>query len=122
MTESIRYAPSRGALVQPLESHAAAIAGRICEAVRARGTATPEEVVADIVSSVLRASYTAGVREGDSRTTAGLEATVSRLVARAVEGIRFKTAICPHCNMGCTDYGPCEICEGTGKRHEPIRG
>ncbi len=116
MTAPIRYAPSRGALPQTLDGHAAALTGRIVGAVKNRGPHRPEEVIRGIVTPHLRAAYTAGVREGVSQTTAELEATVSRLVARAIDGIRLDAAACPHCNGGRTEYGPCEICEGTGKR------
>lgn len=118
----IRYAPSRGALPQTIHGHTATFTGRIVEAVKGRGTASVEEVIHSIALPYLRAAYQAGVREGVSQTTAELEAVVSGLVARAIDGIRIDAATCPHCNGGRTEYGPCEICEGTGKRHEPIEG
>lgn len=116
MTASIRYAPSRGALPLTFTSHAATLAGRIIEAVKNRGSTSAEEVIRDITISHLRAAYKAGVREGSSQTTAELEGVVSRLVARAIEGIRLDPATCPHCHGGRNDYGLCEICDGTGKR------
>lgn len=116
MTDPIRYAPSRGALPQTFDGHAAALTGRIVEAVKNRGSASPEEVIRDIVLVHLRAAYKAGIREGVSQTTAELEGVVSRLVARAIDGIRLDPATCPHCHGGRNDYGGCEICDGTGKR------
>lgn len=118
MIAPIRYAPSRGGLVQTLDEHAGALTARICDGVRNRQSRSVEEVILDAVVPALEAAYIAGEREGSSRTEADLAATVSRLVARAVKGIRLELPICPHCLRGRTDYGDCYSCKGTGNRHE----
>ena len=114
-SELVYSTDPNGSPARPVAEHAAGAAERVRDAVRAPGRdRTALEATADAIEIALRAAFDAGVREGESRKHFALESLIRAQVERALRGVGFVPAPCPHCAMRGCDY-----CAQTGNRRAP---